>query len=210
MARLVSLRDLIPSPQDRVSVYWARLVQWAKQKDVVAHGPGVRVAEGVYGTTVRYAPSYPWDHPFRGTVFRGSITIRPGTVDGEMPTLDGVYLDGYDAEGHEVGEPLLTLADGDGPGPDGRSTVCLRMLWDVERRLARVGEPDWLTVAHVPDLDAARAELGPGVALEPLLILYWREGRVDRYRQSVHHNLVHSYLPGDESGSPGRHFFSAV
>lgn len=208
----ISLRQLTPKPWDLVSVYWARLQQWAKQKDVIVADPAARITETMHGTRVVFEPRWPWDHPFRVSVSGGariSVSVRPGYVGDAMPTIGGVSLDGLDAEGEEQAQPVLALESAAAPGDDGRSFVCLTMLYDVATRGPLDAEDDWLTLAHVPDLDTARLAAGPGTAYEPLAILYWDGDKVASTRQIVHHNLVHSFLPGESEGV-GKHFFSAV
>lgn len=205
----ITLRQLTPRPWDLVSVFWARLLQWAKQKDVIVADPAARVSETIYGTRVVFEPRFPWDHPFRVSVSDRRVTVRPGYVDDEMPTIDGVALDGVDATGWERTEPALDLGREAAPGEDGRSFICLRMLYDVSRREPLEEEEDWLTIGHVSDLASARDEAGPSVAYEPLAICYWQGGGIERVAQVVHHNLVHHFLRGEGEGT-GKHFFSAV
>lgn len=205
----ITLRQLIPRPWDRVAVFWERLLQWAKQKDVIVADPTARVSETLYGTRVVFEPRFPWDHPFRVSVSGRTVSVRPGYVDDEMPTLGGIFLDGLDAEGNEKPEPRLDLGKEAAAGPDGRSFICLRMLYDVSRRQPVEDEADWLTFVHLSDLDATRTEAGPAIAYEPLAICYWQGDQIVRTAQIVHHNLVHSFLPG-EAGGTGKHFFSAV
>ncbi len=207
--RHVTILDLIPRPYESVWVYWERLLQWAKQKDVIVVGPGARISETANGTSVVFTGGKSWQSPFKVSIFEGKVRVRPGYVGDENPTIDEVHLDGYDVEGVEKTEPRLTLPADTAPGPDGRSFVCLQMLWDVASRAPLDDEDDWLTILHVPDLAAARAEAGPGVALEPLAICYWDEDKIRETRQIVHHNLIHSFLPGEAEGT-GKHFFSAV
>jgi hypothetical protein len=205
----ITLRQLTPRPWDIVAVFWARLLQWAKQKDVIVADPDARVYETMHGTRVVFEPRFPWDHPYRTGVTGRTVSVRPGYVGDDMPTIEGVSLDGYDADGVEKAAPVLTLAKDDGPGADGRSYVCLRMLYDVSRRQTLDADPDWLTIVHVPDLATTRTDAGPSIAYEPLAIIYWRGGKPDRCTQIVHHNLKHSFLPGEGAGT-GKHFFSAV
>ncbi len=205
----ITLAQLTPRPWDVVAVFWARLLQWARQKDVVVADPNARVSETMYGTRVVFEPRFPWDHPLRVSVADRTVSVRPGYVDDEMPTLHGISLDGLDADGEQRAEPLYLIPRDAGPGPDGRSFICLRMLYDVARRIARESEPDWLTIVHVADLDAARTEAGIEVAIEPLAVCYWEGSTIRRTRQIVHHNLQHHFLPGEGEGT-GKHFFSAV
>lgn len=205
----ITLRQLTPRPWDLVAVFWARLLQWAKQKDVIVADPAARVSETLYGTRVVFEPRFPWDHPFRVSVSGRTVSVRPGYVADEMPTLKGIYLDGFDAEGEEKSEPRLDLGKEAAPGEDRRSFICLVMAWDMARRQPLEAEADWLTIAHVSDLEAARAEAGPAIAYEPLAVCYWADDKISHTRQIVHHNLVHSFLPGEGEGT-GKHFFSAV
>lgn len=208
---VITLRDLVPRQFDLVIVFWERLLQWAKQKDVIVSGSDARVTETSSGTSVVYEPKFPWDHPFRGSVSGRRVTVRPGFVDDEMPTIDGIALDGRDDEGNENPAPIFEIPEDAEPGEDGRSFLCLRILYDVEGGQFLEEEDDWLTLEHVADLDKARKDYGPAAALEPLFILYWdKDGRtILRSRQDVVHNLKHHFLPGDGEGT-GRHFFSAV
>jgi hypothetical protein len=209
MRGFITLKQLTPRPWDLVSVFWARLLQWAKQKDVIVADPAARVAETMYGTRVVFEPRFPWDHPLRVSVSARTVNVRPGYVDDEMPTIRGIYLDGFDASGQEKAEPRFELGKEDGPGPDRRSFICLIMRWDIASRQALVDEDDWLTVGHISDLDAARTAAGPAIAYEPLAVCYWDGDKIAFTRQIVHHNLKHHFLPGEAEGT-GKHFFSAV
>lgn len=206
---LITLRHLTPHPWDRVSVFWQRLLQWAKQKDVIIADPNARVTEGIHGTRVMVESRHPWDHPFRVSVSGRRAWVRPGYVGDAMPTIGGVHLDGVDGEGEQGPEPVLEIPDDATPGPDGRSFLCLRMLYDATKHQPRLEEDDWLTLAHVADPAAARLEEGIAVAIEPIAVLYWAGKTIGAARQIVHHNLVHSFLPGQGDGT-GKHFFSAV
>jgi hypothetical protein len=207
----ITLRQLTPRPWDIVAVFWARLLLWAKQKDVIVTDPAARVSETMHGTRVVFEPRFPWDHPLRVSVSGRSVNVRPGYVDDEMPTIEGIYLDGYDLDGTEKAEPIFEIAKGEGPGADGRSFICLRMKYDLARRQPMEDEPDWLTITHITLLDYSRDFAGPEVAIEPLAVLYWDTTRtkIVRTAQIVHHNLKHSFLPGQGDGT-GKHFFSAV
>lgn len=209
MKKHITIYDLIPRPYDQVRVFWDRLIEWAKQKDIVTIKGPARVTETVHGTSVVFEPRFPWDHPFRVSVSARIVNVRPGYVGDEMPTLGGIALDGLDADGNEKPEPRLDLGKEAAPGEDGRSYLCLAMRYDVARRQSLEDEEDWLTIVHLSDLDAARAEAGPAIAYEPLAIFYWEGSQIARAAQIVHHNLVHSFLPGEGEGT-GKHFFSAV
>jgi hypothetical protein len=205
----ITLQQLTPRPWDLVSVFWARLLVWAKQKDVIVADPAARVSETMYGTRVVFEPRFPWDHPLRVSVSDLAVNVRPGYVDDEMPTIGGIYLDGYNAAGEEKAEPRFTLPKNTGPGPDRRSFICLIMRWDVARRAPKIDQNDWLTVGHISDLDATRTAAGPEIAYEPLAVCYWDGDKIAFTRQIVYHNLKHHFLPGEAEGT-GKHFFSAV
>lgn len=201
-------RDLTPRPWDRVSVFWERMLAWARQKDVIVSSPGARIKEGIYGTRIILESRESWNHPFRVSLRGMLVDIGTGYVDAQMPTIGGIGLDGSTAEGDQGDAPTLDLSE-EKAGSDGRSMVCIAMSWDVSAQAARVGEDDWLSVLHVSDLDQARVDSGPVLAYMPLAIIYWQEGKPAYARQLVTHNLQHVWLKGVGLGA-GKHFFTAI
>lgn len=66
----------------------------------VRGGPGIRVTSSAVGTTIARleqgvlaTPSSPYIPPFRCSLAGTKISIAPGYVNGQVPTIDGVALD---------------------------------------------------------------------------------------------------------------------
>ncbi|MFK5920906.1 MAG: hypothetical protein QM496_01900 [Verrucomicrobiota bacterium] len=209
MNDLVNIDELRPRDRDPVDVFWARLLRYAAQRDVVITDPNARVAYGPDGTGVIFEEPPSWSPHFLVSVTGLLARVGVGFVLDEMPTVDGIGLDGIDLDGEKVEVPEIPVIEG--AGEDGRSFVCVRMLWDVQAGEPLMDAEDWLSIVHVADVKAARKDAGPGVGFEALAILYWDKKRikVERVRQKTLHNLGHVFIPGEGEGS-GTHHFSSV
>ena len=209
MARIVTLADLVAKPFDLVKAKWAMMLAFIKQRDVVICDPAAKVSVDATGTRVAFRARGGRVTPLRVSVSGRRVSVLPGYVDDRMPTIGGIALDGRDKEGHPGRRPaefLAELPEDAGPGPEGRSYLCVKMAYLPEERVPDTSEEDWLTIDHVPDLAAARKEGAAALAYEPLAVLYWREDRIESAGQITTLNLKHIFVPGD----PGRHFFAGV
>ncbi|HRQ89212.1 MAG TPA: hypothetical protein PLA50_10455 [Bacteroidia bacterium] len=208
---MITLRELEPKPGDEVMPFWRKMLAFVKQRDIVFVSPPSRVSETASGTAVICEPSELWGHPFQCSLWARKVTVQPGYVDTTMPSIDGVQLDGRDAQGKQVTPPVLELEEDAAPGDDGRSFVCLQLSW-----APLLNVPLGLTIVHAGDLAAARSDFEEEGALEPLAVLYWNAERTEprNLRQIVHHNLKHLYIPPpeEEGGEEetGQHFFFAT
>jgi len=213
-------------PGREITAAWHGLERWVDGYSVTVGGPYIR-AKVFPEEILLYtrAEQRAWRHPFKVSVFETVAAVAPGFLNVEMPRMgpDNLTLDGLDTNGDEAEDlptlDLLGKKDG-GPGEDGRSFICLRVVVDLE-----TGEPDkeklpleFLTVVHRPELPPGFhaggmpevIEDGASVGYWPLAVLHWLpEGKT--IRQSIQyciHNHQHRYQPGGEDGEkPGRHWF---
>lgn len=210
MSRVVHIRDLFARPLERVLPKWEKLLAFIRARDVIVRDPGALVSVSNAGTRVTLSTKAQPSTPFRVSISGRAVRVRPGYVDGHMPTVEKIALDGTNADGEREVRPFtFELPEQARPGPDGRSFVCLRMLWDEGKQAPRDAEEDWLSVAHVSDLKQAREDDAGTVVWEPLAVVYWRADAVERVGQLVRHNLVYFAIPAGD-GQPGRVYFSAV
>lgn len=193
---------------------WRALERWVDNYEVPTGGPNyrVRVWPDQVDFFARRKPAS-WRHPFRVSVAGTKAFVSPGLLNLEIPRMgeENLTLDGLDETGKESGRiPELDLAGPEhgGPGKDGRSFICLRVVVNPE-----TGEPsleekpaEWLSVVHRPELPRGYHaggmptvdEGGAEVGLWPLSILYWNpEGTlVRRFFHSSHHNLQFRFQAG--------------
>lgn len=215
---------------------WMALERWVDGLPPIAFsGRDVRVAEFPDETLVHFdSRAEPWRWPFKVSVSGTRATIRPGLVNLVMPRILplpgesedelGLYLDGTNTAGEDTGRrpslELLGQAEG-GPGPDGRSFVCLVVQADpvsgdlvMEREEGRVFAA---TVEPRPELPAGFERgggmpetlnsAGASIGVWPLAIVYWAaDGRtIRRTFQVAHHNIQYRYQTAE--AGPGRHWF---
>lgn len=214
-------------PGKAIPKTWRELQRYA-DKPPPRPGRGTRSRE-FPDETVFYTPpaKNTWPHPWRTALSGLSATVAPGLVNNEMPRAgkDLLTLDGRDLEGNEVGRRpaiLISVADGGGPGPDGRSFLCVRV--EVDPATGEVTKEDrpgeWLTVVHRKELprgyeSGAMPEViegGASVGYFAIAILYWGANeQPGRILHPAHHHLQHQFVAGgeDEDGNarPNRHRF---
>lgn len=205
------------------------LETWVDNYPVHGSGAGLRTRQYPGQTMFRSAPRAKRPRTFfRVSVAGTEAQVGAGAVNFEIPRMgeEGLTLEGLDKDGRDTGRlPALELLprDNGGPGEDGRSFICLRILCDPKTAepLKEALPLDWLTVVHRPALPFGSHFGGvPGVleddvnaGYEPLAVLYWDpEGRtVRRWFPFVMHNLKHRLTLGepDETGDRGlgRHWF---
>lgn len=138
-----------------------------------------------------------------------SVRVGVGEVNGIMPVIDGVRLDGLtpDGEPDRRGVPVIDVSEG--PGEARRSYVGVRVVIDEDGEIV-ADDPESVTVVHRQVIPQGfRDEDDAG--FWPLAMLQWdAEGsRVIRRRQWVHANLTHVFRAGEDA-RPGRHFFGPV
>lgn len=147
----------------------------------------------------------------------GTARVGEGLVNGLQPQISGVFLDGTNAEGQQVGEPSLALTTGGG-GPNARlkSHLCLSVRVDAETGAMDPEAEDWpLTVEHLASLEGLRdggwLDDGELTGFHPIAEITWADRRTpQRVRQIVFFDQMHRFIPGESGtgGTVGRHVFS--
>jgi len=176
-----------------------------------------------------YSPPARINFPVKFQIYHsgGEVTVTPGTLNGEVPRMgiERLDLNGIDLEGAEQSvRPRLLIDDkrellsDQGPGKDGRSFVCLRILCEQKtgKPLIEDRPEDWLLIVHKSALppgfesgvmtEDTAAEEGVSIGFWPLGVLYWqlKSRTVTRYLQAVNFDLKHHYYPAD-GDRPGAH-----
>lgn len=201
---------------------------FVKSQGVVSVSGNVRVhqyvdGKSIVGETSRANFSGAFEVTRKGA---RSITVGIGRVNGVMPRIGGIYLDGTDADGNPArgGVPALDLEGGD---PETRrSYVCLRVQSHGSRvtgeesggRGDTVGfdpeDEEALTIAHRLTLKTGTGpgyeDDGDGVGYRPVAELAWdaRGQRLLSVRQILRFDQEYAFKP--QEGGPGRHLFSPV
>lgn len=138
------------------------------------------------------------------------VSVSPGLVNGRMPMIDGVFLDGTDENGDPAPNGIPRLVCASGPGERRRSYVGIRLKLDAEALAMDEADPEALVMAHRGDLPAGFTEGGApdegGTAFWPVAQLTWDESglRIVRVRQISYFDKTHRFV---EVGSTWRHFF---
>lgn len=201
---------------------WEALQKWAESPEP-RPGKGTRVRE-LPDETILYTArdGTSWPHPWKAAVTGAGVVVAPGFVNATMPRAgkELLTLDGLDQQGEPSGRrPEILLESG--PGPDGRSFICARVVVDpaTGETTAEADPLHWLTLVHRSTLpvgftSGAMPEVIEGdcsVGYFPLVILYWTEARVSRLFAAAHHHLQHRFRPGPEKPDgghePHRHHF---
>jgi len=181
--------EFMARPRERVRpklAAFAAFVFSERLREVVG-ARGVRILRGELGKTVVVERE---TVPFVGAFHVSLATptaarVGEGTVNGERPIVDGRYLDGTIApEGTRPdprGEPEIPL--GTVRPVRGRSYICVLVVAEGGDLL-----PESLTLVHRADL----RDLTEGDARTywPVAELMWIDGRPERVRQMVWHDLV--------------------
>lgn len=164
---------------------------------------------------IEESPAVPFTGAFSvSLVGSQKLSISEGFVNGRMPMIDGVFLDGTlrDGKTSEDGIPQLEITDD--PSDRNRSWVGLLVQIDPETGAMDPEDENALTIAHRPELHEKFAEGGApdeeGSAFWPLAHLHWsRDGkRIDRARQIAFFDQTHRFQAGDEEEeTKGRHWF---
>lgn len=206
---------------------YRNLIEWADTVEPPLAGGGFRLRDE--WDEVRYyagakSPIYPVKFQVRLT--GDEVIVSPGLLNRESPRMGIDRLDLLRRDFEMVRQPVrprLRLLDKkekdseQGPGADGRSFVCLRILVDRER-----GEPavedrprDWLLIVHRSTLPPGfHSGAMPEVDIEgysacywPIAVVYWTADgrRPTGARNCVNFDLHHSYYPPADDGAHGIH-----
>ena len=157
----------------------------------------------------------PWESPFKVRVTGKSATIREGLVNGVMPAIGKIRLDGSQADGASGAAPKLEIEDPKEP----RSFIAIKMLLSEDPVDFDVNDPLSLQIVHIPASELSPLFSQGGAVINddnstvyPLASLAWTEnGTVRRAFQITHHNLNHRFVRGSaQTGKPSRHLFWAA
>jgi len=207
-----SIRDLRARKGEKILPKWQALLEYIASTRIVV-GDGMQVTQTPDGTLVTAdIPFRPFPHPFRCTHSGGKVTVSPGTVNGVMPRIDGVPLDGRDEEGRKVDFPSLDVEFPD----EWKSYVVVVVKVEGEGlRKAIQDNEDSVQVRHATDLNPYIFLEGGstderGVGVHPIAQLRWDKQTkqfVDIFQMS-HFNLGHRYTAASpQSGGFSKHFF---
>jgi hypothetical protein len=186
-------RELQAEPGDLILPKWLALLEWAESLKIIP-GPGVRIASGPNGTTVRALARRGWSHPFKVALSRDGVRVSAGLLDGGRVMMAGGFLDGKESDGvtRAKGFPVLELKE---KPEDGAQT------WVAIRRGEPVGgKPTAPEIVHVARLDGDKEQ--------PLAVVTWRDGAPLQAFQVVFHNLQ-SALSSAPSSAGKVYFFPA-
>lgn len=183
-------------------------------------GPGQRQHGGRGGRAIVSEPPAP---NFRGAFFVSLnttdrvATVGIGRVNGRVPTIRGITLDGKDAAtGKPSREGVPKVFVTGEPGPDGVSFVCLAVLGNGDSGAIEETGDDTLTVVHLPEIDpGAAVDLlgwdGALAAVHPIAEIEWDAARRTpvRKRQMLFFDQAYELRPAS-GDRPPRHRFGPV
>jgi hypothetical protein len=215
---IVRPADLEVSAGTRALKYVRLFRTFVSQRDkVIVSGDGgqARFKRSQDGLEIIVESTDRFKGRFRVSASSVEFRVSPGYVGDDMPSYDGVYLDGVNAETRiNVGIPAIPIKESD--IPEGGSTcVCVTIATVGGVPVKSSPEmKDPLTVEHIKDLRQARIDR-PDTGFQKLGELYWSNRKtLLSVRQVVLHNLIHSYRVGrdmpDGSTGPGFHSFSGI
>lgn len=203
--------DLKPKAGELVEAWInEKLIPFIKAREIVDVGPNGFYTEGRKGTVVRYRSEPPFRGHFVTSATEAELRVSPGLVDGAMPSIKGIFLDGTsrakDGKLIQGDAPVLKIE----PPEVEHSFACIKLLTDAKGAPA-TGEEDYLTIIHAPEpLSDLRRELGDRFGIWPLARLKWgAKQKLIRVRQITYHNLAHFYIPGG-GARPSFHDFRAA
>lgn len=208
---MIDFQKLIPKRGDLILPWWRNALEWARSLPVII-GPNVRLTQTPMGLKIRVKTGEPVSTPFEVSVTGSRARILPGSVEDVVPWIlnggeDPVRLDGRLEDGSTVsiGSVFLDLSDAEPNGEDLSAIVVKLSLKDG--RYPDSGEdPESLVVEHLSDFgpEVKRRLAEDGVGFQVLARVYWRDGRISRVGQVVHHDLKVN------RGEDGRLFFSGI
>lgn len=183
------------SKRAKFNALLAWLADFARSQ-TLRSGEGVRLQRNSQGTTViADSRATAWEHPWRVSLGKGTAQITPGTVNAQVPMIDGVALDA-------ARPPTLKLTGS--PNESKRSWIALRVLVDAAGELIKTEDnDDAITIVHVNDLVTTEAR----TALHPLAMLVWRDkSTVAAVHAITLHDLQHA-VTKTADGKLGKHWF---
>ncbi len=161
---------------------------------------------------------------FRGAFFcwqagAHAAHVSLGTINNDVPLLDGISLDGYNADKQKARVPDIDLSLV-GPGVDLRSWLCLQVRVDLTTGKPPIvdGKPDRnaLTIVHLNDLstwfsNGLALDDGEGRGIKPIAMIVWQNGAtIQRIHQLTWFNQAHSFTPAKGATGKGIHTIKAV
>ena len=176
---------------------------------------GARVTRTRSGQIVTFEPeAVDFSGSFHVSIAgRELVTVTPGLVNGLMPTIDGVYLDGTDENGDPHPEGIPRLSCMSGPGERRRSYVGIRLAIEPKTEVIPKDDPAAVIMAHRGDLPREFSEGGApdevGSAFWPVAQLNWDEEgfRIIKVRQISYFDKTHRVVRID---GRARHFFDVA
>lgn len=211
-------RELRARKGDLILPKWLALLLFIEKTNRVIRGRGVRVQSLPSGGLIISAEDNfnPWESPFKVRVSGKFVTVREGLVNGVMPAIGEIRLDGSKGEGEAEAKPKLEIEN---PG-QARSFIAIKMLFGGDLAAFDPEDPLALQIVHIPE--SALSPLfsqggavvnGDNSTLYPLALLKWSEESevASHVFQITHHNLNHRFVAGSpREGKPSRHLFWAA
>lgn len=209
-------REIKAKRGDWILPKWIALLNFIKRTNKIIRGDGVRIQYLPSGGVYIYADDNfnPWAHPFKVRLSSSEMTISEGTINGVIPAIEDVRLDGSKADSEELEQPpKLQIKN-----PESRrSYIALKLTFSEDPVEFSADDPKAAQIVHVPEIPKLFVQGGAVVnddntTLYPLASIYWTEGgNIRRVFQITHHNLNHRFVRGGAlSGKPSRHLFWAA
>lgn len=202
---MIRVDDLQARAGQPIAPLWQQLRQRLAAAGQLQLGTGMRLHQGPDGTTVIAEPSGKSFTPhFKVSLSGMEASVGLGTVNGDVPTIQGIGLDGVNSSGATVTVPRVKLTT-----PDDllRSWIVLQVKIDLATGLI-VEEPDAITLIHTND---RRSNIDPALGWQPVALLTWADRRTPRRaHQIVMKDLNHVWREPAAQGRQGRHFFGSV
>jgi len=205
-------RELRARRGDWILPKWVALLRFIDRTSKIVTGAGVRLQYLPSGGVHVYAEDNfnPWESPFKVRLTATEARVRVGTINGVIPAIGEIRLDGTDEAG-EVGdvpqlriESLGTL----------RSYIALKLTFTEDPVEFSPDDPLAAQIVHVAELPELFVQGGSVIndsnsTLYPLALVSWKkDGTIRRSFQITHHNLNHKFVRGSgSSGKPSRHIF---
>lgn len=165
---------------------WRELLRWARSMRF-RPGAGILWRQTPNGVLVWAKPRGSYPSAFPVGIGSTGFTVGVGTLDGVMPAIDGVTLDGIElATQSTVTRPILPFGD---PPKDGVCWVTLQASDDPTL-------PGTVVVADQP---------GTG---QDLALVRWVNDRPSRVFQIARHNYASGATAPDATGKRGRFYWA--
>lgn len=205
----LELEALIAKPGEMVAPKWNALIRYLRRITQLRSGREIRMRTGPDGTSIvadrRQAVFTPH---FAVRLAGDEVTIGTGLVNGIVPVISGVQLDGLLPDGKPSPKPVPKLKVTE-PSAALRSWVCVTVQIDLKTGMMIEKEP--VGIIHLSDADL-RVRNGystdiKGQGIYPLAMVVWTDKKTPaRVHQITMHDLQHSFLAAGK-GLPARHFF---